>query len=224
MKPLVKLNGIRYGLLQDQDLEEMAQLIGEAFSHSDPLGVAAGMSADELAAFVRLFSPKAVAEGLTVIARDASGRLIGAMFSDDLATPPPDGLETLPASFAPVGALLETLGNQYHHSQVIVPGSHAHLNMLAVLPSVAGRGIAQGLVRVCLENAAARGYRIAVTEANGRVSQHIFRKLGFRECFKVSYSDFVFDGQRVFAPIVSHGGAILMEANLGKNLKGQVIP
>jgi hypothetical protein len=71
-------------VLEDQDLDEMAQLIGDAFSHSDPLGVAEGMSAEELAEFVRLFSAKALAEGLLVIARDASGRLTGAMFSGDM--------------------------------------------------------------------------------------------------------------------------------------------
>ena len=210
---LTELDEIRYGLPESEDLAEMAQVIGEVFSRFDPLGVAIGMTAEELQAFVVVFGPKAVAEGLTIIARERSGRLVGAMFSDDFATPPPD-LENLPVSFAPVGALLESLDEEYRHTQTIVVGSHAHLNMLAVLPARAGMGIAQNLVKICMENAAKRGYRFAVTEANGPVSQHIFRKLGFRERFTVSYKDFRFDDRPVFASIESTKGTMLMEANI----------
>lgn len=210
---LNELNGIRYELLESEDLAEMAQVIGEVFSLDDPLGVAIGMTEEELQAFVLVFGSKAVVEGLTIIARERSGRMVGAMFSDDFATPPPD-LANLPVSFAPVGALLERLDEEYLRTQTIVVGSHAHLNMLAVLPALAGRGIAQNLVKICMENAAQRGYRFAVTEANGPISQHIFRKLGFGERFLVSYKDFRFNNQPVFASIQSTKGIMLMEANL----------
>jgi ribosomal protein S18 acetylase RimI-like enzyme len=162
-----------------------------------------------------VFGNKAVAEGLTIIARNHSGELVGAMFTDDFGTPLPE-IENLPASFAPVGAILEILDEDYRHTQTIVEGSHAHLNMLAVLPTLAGRGIAQNLVRLCMENAAKRGYRFAVTEANGPISQHIFRKLGFHERFLVSYQDFRFDNRPVFASITSTPGNMLMEANLSE--------
>jgi len=135
---LNELDGIRYGLLETEDLAEMAQVIGQVFSRSDPLGVAIGMTAEELQSFVLVFGTKAVAEGLTIIARKHSGELVGAIFSDDFGIPPPD-LENLPVSFAPVGALLERLDEEYLHTQIIVEGSHAHLNMLAVLPALAGR-------------------------------------------------------------------------------------
>jgi len=210
---LNELDEIRYGLLENEDLAEMAQVIGEVFSRSDPLGVAIGMTAEELESFVLVFGTKAVAERLTIIARGRSGELVGAMFTDDFGTPPPE-LENLPGSFAPVGALLESLDEEYLHTQTIVEGSHAHLNMLAVLPTLAGKGIAQNLLKLCMENAAKRGYRFAVTEANGPISQHIFRKLGFRERFMVSYKDFRFNNQPIFASIESTKGIMLMEANL----------
>jgi hypothetical protein len=53
-----------------------------------------------------------------------------------------------------------------------------------------------------------------VTEANGPVSQHIFRKLGFREQFVVSYQDFRFEDRPVFASIESTKGIMLMEADI----------
>ena len=206
-------DGVRYGLLEHEDVAEMARVIGHVFSHSDPLAVAIGMRAEDIEAFVLVFGAKAVAEGLTVIARVPSGALVGAMFSDDFGTPPPD-LEGLPVSFAPVGALLERLDDDYRRSRSIAEGSHAHFNMLAVVPTLSGRGIAQTLVELAMENAARRGYRFAVTEATGPVSQHIFRKLGFKERHVVAYEDFRFDGRPVFAAIGSTQGIMLMEAEI----------
>jgi hypothetical protein len=45
------------------ELDEMAQGTGEVFSRVDPLGVAIGMTAEELQSFVLVFGAKAVAEG-----------------------------------------------------------------------------------------------------------------------------------------------------------------
>jgi hypothetical protein len=84
---LDEFDGIRYGLLAHEDVAEMARVIGQVFSRSDPLGVAIGMKAEDVEAFVLVFGTKAVAEGLTVVARGRSGALVGAMFSDDFGTP-----------------------------------------------------------------------------------------------------------------------------------------
>ena len=70
---LDEFDGNRYGLLEHEDVAEMARVIGHVFSRSDPLGVAIGMAADDIEAFVLVFGAKAVAEGLTVIARGRSG-------------------------------------------------------------------------------------------------------------------------------------------------------
>jgi ribosomal protein S18 acetylase RimI-like enzyme len=135
------------------------------------------------------------------------------MFSDDFGTPPP-ALDGLPESFAPVDALLDSLDDDYRRTRTIVEGSHAHFNMLAVAPASSGRGIAQRIVELSLAHAAGRGFRFAFTEATGRASQHIFRKLGFQERHTVAYEDFRFDGRPVFASIDSTVGIVLMEAGL----------
>src|SRR5512133_3362284 len=99
MQMLMDIGAIHYGLLENEDLAEMAHVISDAFSRFDPLGIAVGITAEEINDYILTFGPKAVAESLTVIARDHSSQLVGAMFSDDFATPPPD-LTTLPESFA----------------------------------------------------------------------------------------------------------------------------
>jgi GNAT superfamily N-acetyltransferase len=211
---LDEFDGNRYGLPEHEDVAEMARLIGHVFSRSDPLAVAIGMAAEDLEAFVLVFGAKAAAEGLTVIARGPSGAMVGAMFSDDYGTPPPD-LDGLPVSFAPVGAILELLDEDYRRTRSIVEGSHVHFNMLAVVPALSGRGIAQRLVKLGMENAARRGYRFALTEATGPLSQYVFHKLAFDERHMVSYEDFRFDDRPVFAAIESTRGIMLMEAAIG---------
>jgi ribosomal protein S18 acetylase RimI-like enzyme len=83
--------------------------------------------------------------------------------------------------------------------------------MLAVDPRFTGQGVAQRLVETSLQMAQSRGYRCAVTEATGLISQRVFRKLGFEERFRVSYAEYKYEGRAVFASIVAHGGTALME-------------
>jgi hypothetical protein len=60
---------VPYHLFTRADAEELSRLLGEVFAHRDPPAVAVGLTASEFQAFVRLYGPKADAEGLTVVAR-----------------------------------------------------------------------------------------------------------------------------------------------------------
>lgn len=203
---------IEYGLMEETDLREMSAQLAEAFSRYEPQSVAVDLPYGEIEKIVRCFGPKVVREELTVIARaKSSGVLVGAMLTEDFATPPPLGIETAAPRFAPIGALLGGLDDKYLSSRSIVPGEYLHLFMMGVSSAFGGRDIAQNLVTLCVENGRKRGYHTAVTEATGCVSQHVFRKLGFRDVLMERYRDFVFDGQRVFESIPVHEGTILME-------------
>src|SRR5262249_51242404 len=156
-----EIEEIRYGILEEDDLPEVAKLIGDVFSRFEPLAIVAGLTPADISAYVLLFGPKVVAEALAVIARDPSGQMVGTLFSDDLGNLPPD-VNTLPERFAPVGALLESLSKQYLSSQRIIVGSHVQLMILAVLPVCFGKGIAQNLIKTVIDNAARRGYHFAI--------------------------------------------------------------
>jgi GNAT superfamily N-acetyltransferase len=91
-------------------------------------------------------------------------------------------------------------------------GDTMHIFLLLVDERFYGRGSAQGLVRACLAIGEVRGYRTAVVEATGRVSQHVFDKLAFVSRATVSYADYRRDGIAVFASIEEHGGPIAMHA------------
>ena len=120
-------------------------------------------------------------------------------------------IDTAPPSFAPIGGLLEQLEHWYIGAKSPQPGECLDLAMLAVDRADCGQGIAQKLVSVCLENGAAKGYRRAITMATNRTSQRVFQKLGFNELFSVSYKDYTFDGNRVFASIEPDDRTALLE-------------
>ena len=110
--------------------------------------------------------------------------------------------------------MVETLDEQFRRARTISASEFLHLFVLGVDEQFAGRGIGQGLVKACLENGFQKGYRMALTEASGKISQHILRKQGFVDRFSVSYRDFVYEGKVTFASIQEHESAILMARSL----------
>jgi len=204
-----------YSVCTAGDAAEMARLLGGMFSRRDPPAVAAGLTPSEFEAFVRLFCPRAAAEGLTVLARDAgTGELVGALLTEDGASEMPDGMDRLSPKLDPIFDILGELDTEYRAERDVQPGEALHLFLLGVAESAAGRGVAQQLVSACVERGASMGYRLAVTEATNKTSQHVFRKQGFVERARRSYRDHRFEGQAVFASIAEHGGPILMDKRL----------
>lgn len=209
------VDGVEYRVLSSADAPAMASLLAEVFSRSEPMAVAAKLPAAQVAQMVECLVPKAIAEQITIVARDAMrGQLVGALLADDFGTAPPEGLDDAAPRFAPVGALLDGLDAPYRATTVVAPGTHAHLFMLGVAAHAGSRGIAGQLVAACLEQAHALGYRTAVTEATGAASQQVFRRAGFDHVATASYRDFVFGGERVFSAITDAEGTFLMTRDL----------
>jgi ribosomal protein S18 acetylase RimI-like enzyme len=206
---------VRYSLFTRSDADEMARLLGEVFTERDPPAVAAGITAPEFEAFVRLLCRKADAEGLTIVARSATtGEMIGALLAEDSASPPPHDLDRLSPKFNPIFDILGELESEYRHGRAMQPGESMHVFLLGVAREFSGRGVAQQLIAECLANGARRGFRLAVTEATNKTSQHVFRKQGFAERVHRSYKDHRFEGQAVFGSIAEQGGPILMDKDL----------
>jgi ribosomal protein S18 acetylase RimI-like enzyme len=203
-----------YEIFRPEDTDAMVHLLGEAFTRRDPPAVAVGLSAVDFESLVRLYCSKAAAEELTIVARESSNQpLAGVLLAEDYASPTPEGMDQLSAKFEPIFDILGQLETEYR-SGLAGPRKSIHLFLLGVAEFASDRGVAQGLVSTCLENAARNGYQYAVTEATHPVSQHIFRKLGFAERVRRSYAEYRFDGQAPFASIANQGGPILMDKTL----------
>lgn len=207
---------INYSLYAASDADEVSRLLGDVFSERDPPALAVGLTANEFEAFVRLYGPKARAEGLTVVARSAAtGELVGALLAEDSGTEPPVGIEQVSPKFKPIFDILGQLDAEHSGGRARPRGESVHLFLLGVAAGHAGRGIAQQLVAECVGNSGRKGYRVAVTEATNPNSQQVFRKQGFVERVRRSYRDHQFEGRAFFTSIADHGGPMLMEKNLG---------
>lgn len=204
-----------YCLPEAHEADAMSRLLGDVFSHHDPPAYAVGLTASEFEAFARLLCPKAITEGLTIVARNSDTReLVGVMLTEDCASAMPDGMEHLSRKFNPILDILGQLTAEYWGDRSPPPGEALHLFLLGVSERAAGRGVARRLVAECLQHGTRKSYRLAVTEATNRVSQHIFRKHGFEERVRRSYASHRFDGRAYFASIAEHGGPMLMDRSL----------
>ncbi|HEX2420940.1 MAG TPA: GNAT family N-acetyltransferase [Acidimicrobiia bacterium] len=191
----------------------MCRLLAETFTRNDPPAVALELPSDEFEEFVGLYSSSA-SMGLTILARDASTHeMAGVLLTEDI-TSPAVNIEQVSKKFDPIFGLLGELDTSYRQEKVFRPGEWLHLFLLGVSDRYGRRGIGQRLVEACIENGAAKGYKFAVTEATNRVSQHIFRKLGFVERAYVAYADYRHQGAPVFASVSEHGGPMVMDRQL----------
>ena len=177
-----------------------------------PPAMATALTHDDFEAFVRLLCPRAAAEGLSVVARSAaSGQLIGALVADDPAGGPLHLPEPLARRFAPIFDILGQLDDEYRTQQPPAPRPMLHIFLIGVHERWCGRGIGRHLIARCIENGAALGYRVAVTEATNRRSQNLFAGLGFNARVQRWYADHCFEGRAVSA-IAQEGGPVLMDA------------
>jgi ribosomal protein S18 acetylase RimI-like enzyme len=210
----VEISGIKYGICEKSDLDEMANLLAETFCRFDPPAVAVGITPNDFEKFVRLLFPGVLKDELTIIARSSeTGKMAGALLTEDAAAPLPDELEYLD-KFTPIFEILGELDTEYWKDKERIPGNYLHLFLLGVSPAFAGKGIAQQLVRECLKNGTSKGYKFAVTEATNNISQHIFKQHNFNERVKRSYRNFVYRNKKVFESIDGHAGPVLMDKDL----------
>jgi ribosomal protein S18 acetylase RimI-like enzyme len=205
-----------FDVLQPADVAEMVSVLGETFAHRDPPAVAVELAPSEFEFFVKQYGPTAIDERLTIVARAGSGELAGALLAEDSATAAPESLNQISPKFDPIFDILGQLDGEYRSTRNIQAGEAIHLFLLGVSPRFAGRGVAQGLVSACLTNSMTRGYRLAMTEATNRTSQHVFRKLGFVERVRRPYADHRFNGRACFDAIADQGGPILLDRELAR--------
>lgn len=206
---------VNYSIFSAADSEEMSRLLGEVFAEQDPPALAVGLTVVEFEAFVRLYGPKADAEGLSIVARSAAtGKMVGALLAEDSATEPPAGHDQLSPKFAPIFDILGQLDAEYSGGRSKQLAESVHLFLLGVAPSHAGRGVAKRLVAECLANSISKRFSIALTEATNKKSQHLFRKQGFIDRVRRSYKDHRFEERAFFTSITEQEGPILMEKYL----------
>ena len=212
---LLKTDTLTYEIFDLKDLDRVADIIGKAFTNSDPMAIAQQLSVDELADYVKLIGEWVQKQQLTVVTKDKStDEVVGVVIASDFAFDFPltrENSQHISNKLEPIIELLESLEVQYKRGKQIEPGEYLYIHMLAVSPEYQRRKIAQNSIQVCLNQGIEKGFSCAFTEAANSVSQHVFGKLGFIPRYEINYQQFTYQGQKVFASIEGHTGTVLME-------------
>lgn len=205
-----------YSLLTNRDIEEAAICIARAFRQGEPMALALNIPEEDFIYFTRILIKKAARDGMSVVARDPqNNRLAGCIICEDYVTEPPEGIEKVSPLFNPIFSLLDALGASYRAEHFVAPGEIYHLFMGGVYPDYAGYGIAAQITNFIENHARKKGYKAAIGEVTGPVSQHIYiKQLGYRPLYKIRYQDFLYEGKTIFKNITACEHCILIHKYL----------
>lgn len=208
-------DGVRYSIATPAWQEQIVTVLSESFCR-EPMGLALGVSASDLAPLIERFMPECMTNGLSAIAvpEDEPRTLAGVFISRDFKSPLPDGVPDEFPWFLPIGEALRTVDEEYEaqHPELGL-GDAVDLWMVGVAaPRFIRRGIAKRLFRVCSDLGRDGGFRRCVTECTGHYSQAAARRAGFKEVARLGYRDFRFRGKPIFAEIgAPHTHLVLYE-------------
>ena len=216
---LMSKDGIRYEMLSEANLFGAVRCVSESFTKNEPMSRHLGITQAEFANFAQACYSELIDEQLSLVAIDENtNQVIGVRISEDYCRQDQElYIDGLSPKFFPLFSLLDELALKFRQLRKILPGTYAHMFMVAVAEGFTSRGIAPTMYRLFLNIAIKRGFTWAVTEPTGMISQHILgTKFGFHELHRVKYADFEFEGTRPFADLMGHECAMLMEKELAE--------
>lgn len=191
---------IVYKLLTTQEVESVAQLLGETFadpSRGEPMTTRLGASTEEM---IRLFLPYCqlgADQALSTIAVNAKNEVIGVSVVFDHATPEPKFPIELELKFAPIFQLLETADKFIPEGLLENNKPVIHRYLLGVRRH-SPNNVPYLLHKFSNEIAKGRGYKMSVTEPTGPISQRIAMTYGYTLHPPVLYDEFEYEGKKPF--------------------------
>jgi hypothetical protein len=190
-------------LLSDAHAKGAIECITSTFLSGEPMTRALNIKKQDFYDFVELFINKAIAEGLSIVAKTPdTNRIIGCLVCQDFNSDLPQGIERVAESFAPIFELLGHLDDRYKARHEVHSGEMYHLFMGGVDREFAGQGIIHQMTHQAEMLARSIGFTAAIGEATGPVSQHVYlNHLGYKVLDAICYQDFLFEGDYVFRSI-----------------------
>lgn len=206
--PLVAL-GIRRYILGAADVDEATETLCRVFTEGEPLTRTLSLTPADFRPFARAVCEAGADQGLSVIARDAGGRMVGFRIAEPWPAPAGEAVE-LPVGFAPIIALLTHLEDEFDRLHA-ADRRALHLQVMGCSPQYEGRGLAKAMVQDTLELAARRGIPRAFAEATHAGSARVFERLGFSTLAELPYATFEYEGRRVFADTPARGCRLVVK-------------
>jgi ribosomal protein S18 acetylase RimI-like enzyme len=214
---LLEENGLLYSIANKDRRAQMVGVLSESFCR-EPMGLALGVSARDLAPLIERFMPECTNNGPSVIVvpEDEPQTVAGVFICRDFKSPLPEGTPEEFSWFLPIGEALRTVDEAYEARRPESGlGDAVDLWMVGVDARFTRRGIANRLFQICSHLARDSGFKRCVTECTGHYSQAAAQRAGFKEMARLAYREFRFEGRPVFARIgPPHTHLVLYEKEL----------
>lgn len=192
-------------------LEEAFALATEVFVAHSTLHRALGITLDAYRSHLWPSFRDMATEGLSVIALSSDNTLVGCLMATDFQTTLSP--KETQGPFAPLAALTSAL------CDTLSPEARAEpavlVDMAAVSPDWAGRGVYRALRENAHSLAEARGYGLVRGELSSAATQHVVLKtFGHQKIAEVPFATFTSGGRRPFAQITEPPTFVLSEGRL----------
>jgi len=216
LPPIEEEGEIFYKALQADELEQTISCLATIFCESEPMSKALKISNNEMRELSELSCKKALAKGLSMVAKDSkTGDVVSFSLADDFMEWPPEGSERTNEKIDFLLALVNDLDEEYKKTRKIRAGELFHLSFLGSSCHYQQKKIATTLIEKHLQLAKMKGFSTAVAEVTGPISQHILiDKFGFTEKVKIDYKSYVYHGVHIFESIEEVSSCILVEKRL----------
>ncbi|WNG29139.1 non-ribosomal peptide synthetase [Cystobacter fuscus] len=211
------------GALTVRPLEEARDALGTAavdlladrFDEIDPLKQALGATRAELHALFASYLEACVMEGLSFVAIDGRGELVGCVVAADLArvhTHARKGRFVVAPRLEPLDAVLSALTDPWcHQPSEPGPGEWVYVLLLAATGQREVARIARELETTVIGAARARGYRGVVTVNTHALTKQLCEELGYRTEASLDVREFVHADARPFAQVPQDGAELRLQ-------------
>ena len=196
-------NEIRIEVLSKKHIIEAANCLAEGFLR-EPMTLALDIEFVEILEFTQHAVSKTVNEGLSLVAVDVdSDSVIGVSINKDLLDELVNEDDVFLMKLSPIFNLLEQLDEEYRANHEVKRNEIFHGLMIVADQKSKFGNIAFQLLEKSYELAKENDFSKMMVEATGPISQNVAaKKLGFTEFASVNYSDFEFEGDRIFSEII----------------------
>lgn len=204
---------ITYELADVDSLDSLVECVQKCFPApgGEVMARALNITAWDYLSYTQLVCEKAIGDQMTWVAKGSDSQILGFCITEKLASAPKYSEYGVSPKFKPLFRILEELDETYLARTQFSPQEILHLYMLGVRPEFSGMGIAVELMNKSLSFAKKEGFKVAIAEATGEISQKICLNLGFEVQATVNYKTFEYSGVQPFYKIDRPESCVLVQ-------------
>jgi len=192
---------IKYSLLTDKDALSVVDCVVKTFLYDEPMTKNLGITDSEFEVFATAICKKCIGKKLSYVCKNGRGKVVGFSLNEDLISDEQLPLDKITKKMNPIFNILERLDSLYVGDKKKTKKVFFHLFMGGSLSEYRNKGIVKKLIVKSLALAKKKNYKFAFGEATNLKSQNLVKGFGFEEINRIKYSEFKFNGAKIFKNI-----------------------